>query len=568
MEWLKNMIRFMWFRNIKITWKLIFIVAVLSLAGIVGGIISAFTLNDLGKRTNSLFFNNMQGVLEVNYTKLDVDEVRYNIYNIVNRGEVSAVPMVKQFIGRMDMHISTLKKKFPTVDIDYLEETWALQKPKMERLLENPDAFVKTQEGRGLNQGVESIWRDLLLLEADAQTIGINDLKKETKVAQDKANMMVIFVIVMLGIALVLGFFTIISISRPLSRLRQSMLALSKGNLKNPELTSNTKDEIGETTAAYEASIRQLREMIGRVSEVTTSLTDIVGELTPQIASAGSAAEVVTQTMNELSKGTQEQARAADEVANTIHLIVDQIERVNRETQVIADYSTTVIAEAKQGEEDTQEIMTQVTDLANASNKATGVIQNLHQYSQEIEEIVGKIREITEQTQLLALNASIEAARAGEYGRGFGVVAHEVGKLAQKSSRSVQDVEQVLGNIRNMVLEAIKVMEEGVSKANEGKRRIVETSERFNQIFASINKVAAEIQVVAGETANLTQANQKVLEEIDTIAAISEETAANTEEVMATVENQANSVNEVANGMRRLNDFSEDLDQSVSRFRL
>lgn len=568
MKKLIAVIKFSWFYNLKTTWKLTIILGILSLAGIGVGIYSSIAINTLGKETNSLFFTNVQAIMEVNYTKLDINEMQYNLTNIVTRGDTKAVGMVERNLPRLDTRVDTLKKRAKVDSAEYFAETWEEVKPRLESFCKNPEPYVGTPQGRSLSQSVLKLWQDVLLVETDLQTVGVNELKTAIVTAQKKSVATRNIVLIMLVVAFSLGFITIRSISQPLYHLRKAMLGLAEGNLQMPTMPSATQDDIGETAKAYEDSVNKLRDMISRVSEVTSSLTTIVSELSPQIAATGAAADIVSQTMNELARGTQEQARAADEVASTIHSVVEQIDRTGQKTKVIAEYSTTVIAEARQGEEDTQTILRHINDLSDSSNKATTVIQSLQERSVQIETIVGKIREITEQTQLLALNASIEAARAGEYGRGFGVVAHEVGKLAEKSAQSVHDVEDVLGSIQEMVLNAVQVMEESVNQASQGRRVITETSERFNQIFASINKVAAEIQTVAIETSNLSQANQRVLEEIDTIAAISEQTAANTEEVMATVENQAGSVTQVAEAMKKLNDCSQELDVSVNRFYL
>lgn len=566
---MKALFKFRWFYNLKTMWKLIMIIGILLLAQVIAGFFSFFSMKGLGEETKKVFFQNVQSMKAISYARLDLAEMQYNLFNIVNRGEVSAALLLKNRIDRMDGHIKSLKssmgKEYSVMD---LEEEWASKRERFLDLAKNPQAYVGDVKGRQLLQSLTSITSKTNVIEDDSRLAGLQSSQDTIEKAAGRSKIITLMMLITFVFVFALGFLTIQAISNPLLKLRQAMIGLSKGNLQMPKLPETSRDEIGETAKAYEESVKQLRQMISGVSEVTSSLTTIVSDISPQIAAAGAAADMVSQTMNELAKGTQEQARAADEVANTIHGVVEQIDRAGNKTRVIADYSTTVIAEAKQGEEDTQAILKHINDLATASDKATLVIQDLQHHSHQIEEIIGKIREITEQTQLLALNASIEAARAGEYGRGFGVVAHEVGKLAQKSSQAVQDVEQVLGNIQNLVTNAVQVMEEGVVKANEGRKMIGETSERFNQIFASINKVAVEIQSVAKETANLSHANQKVLEEIDTIAAISEQTAANTEEVMATVENQANSVGKVAKGMRRLTDFSDDLGQSVSKFRL
>lgn len=565
---------FQWFLDLKIIWKLAIIISFLLLSSIAAGGYSYLAVSELGTKTSSLFFSNTQGLIEVKTCQTDLVNLNSVLMGIILRGETSNAANMKQFITQIDGHVSNLRRIVPGMDptvqftFEDAEKNWQGLRKTLLDCAANPGEYVNSAKGRSLSGRNNAITRPFMVLENDMQKQGLDAVKGAVGRAQAKSKFIGLFILIILIVTVSIAALTIITVSQPLYKLRQAMLGLAHGNLRIPHLSSPTRDEIGETAKAYEDSVKQLRQMISGVSEVTTLLTAFVSELSPQIAAAGSAADIVSQTMNELAKGTQEQARAADEVANTIHGVVEQIDFAGNKTRMIADYSTTVIAEAKQGEEDTQAILHHISDLANASDRATTVIQDLQHHSHLIEEIIGKIREITEQTQLLALNASIEAARAGEYGRGFGVVAHEVGKLAQKSSQAVQDVEQVLGNIQSLVANAVQVMEDSVVKANVGRKMIGETSDRFNQIFASINKVAVEIQAVAKETANLSEANQKILGEIDTIAAISEQTAANTEEVMATVENQASSVNNVAKGMRRLTEFSDDLGQSVGKFRL
>lgn len=555
-----------WFFNLKTTWKLVIIISVVSLAGIGSGMYSYVVMNTMNQQTGKVFFNNIQGISEVYMMRLDMAEVRYNYWLVINYGDFKGIGQIKDRVPRIGSQVKSMQK-FPVESVAFLAEDWVPFEERFNELVKDPQTFVE-KNPRAFLTAYATLESDLNIIEQDLQKLAVHTKKEMAATASSSAKTIGVWVILFLLIAGAMGYVTIRSISVPLRHLRHAMLGLASGDLQMPKLPPATMDEIGETSKAYEESVQQLRHMLSNVSEVTSSLTTIVSELSPQIAATGAAADAVSQTMNELARGTQEQARAADEVASTIHSVVEQIDRAGTKTKVIAEYSTTVIAEARQGEEDTQTILRHINDLSNASNRATSVIQKLQERSLQIESIVGKIREITEQTQLLALNASIEAARAGEYGRGFGVVALEVGKLAEKSAQAVHDVEAVLGNIQSMVSNAVEVMEEGVEQANEGRKVITETSERFNQIFASINKVAAEIQAVALETAGLSTANKRVLEEIDTIAAISEQTAANTEEVMATVENQASSVTLVAQGMKRLKECSKELDESVDRFHL
>jgi methyl-accepting chemotaxis protein len=559
---------FKWFYNLKTRDKLILIMGIIVLTGLITGFTGSIQMVVLNKSITNVFSQNVGSITELMTYRIDATELSFNTQLLVNYGDEKGVDMFLDRIRRFKNHDITLRRYIPADYLYNYDNHIKSVLKEMAAVVNNPSEYKGTQKGRIFITNVNSLGTDIYNLQSDVNKMGSANFVNTQNKSTFMTWVMIGITLIMLISAIALGWLTIGSISSPLLRLRQAMVNLADGDLQLPPLPSIHKDDIGETTQAYKDSVLQLREMIAGVRQVTSSLTLTVSELTPQVDAAGSASHTVSQTMNELAKGTQEQAKAADEVASTVHAVVQKIDKVNKETQVIADYSTTVIAEAKQGQEDSQSIMTHVNNLSDASDKASIVMNDLRLHSQEIEEIIGKIREMTEQTQLLSLNASIEAARAGEYGRGFAVVAHEVGKLAQRSSESVQEIEEVLSSIQLLINNAAQVMEEGVQRAKEGQSVISGTSERFNQIFGSINKVAEEIRVVAKETESLSQANQKVMEAIDTIAAISEETAASSEEVVATVENQGNNVNAVSMGMKRLVDFSENLAHAVQKFKV
>lgn len=559
---------FGWYYNLKTTAKLIIILGLLAVSGIVSGIIGSIQMSQLNDNINKVYSNNVGMMNEIMTTKIDISEIQFYAFNLVNSSDEKAADIFQNRINRFKTHTETIQKRIPEDLLYNFNDHMPKFVKYIEQAANNPKDFMGTAKGRTFLQSITTINGDMNTLQLDFQDMGTQNLKKMQDSASLASKVMTIFTIIMTIIALGMGVLTIGAIVNPLIRLRKAMVNLSEGDLVLPKMPVTFNDEIGQTTRAYQDSVKHLREMIAGVREVTGSLTHMIAEMTPQVNSTGEAASSVSLTMNELARGTQEQAKAADDIANTVHEVVQGIDKVNQETQIIANYSTTVIAEAKQGEEDAKTIMIHVNNLADASEKAGAVIGNLRQHSLEIGDIIGKIRDMTEQTQLLSLNASIEAARAGEYGRGFAVVAHEVGKLAKRSAQSVQEIEDVLGSIQSLIANAVQVMEVGVTRANEGRQVISGTSERFNQIFASINKVAEEIRGVAKETKSLSQANQKVMEAMDTIAAISEQTAASSQEVVATVENQSNSVAQIANGMKRLTTYSNDLDQAVSKFKV
>jgi methyl-accepting chemotaxis protein len=561
-----------YFNNLKTTWKLIIIVGVLVVASILASGFSFISIKSWGKETKSLYYNNVQGITDTALFRTSIAVVNTVAANLVNRGDKSRLSDIQPNINRMDAYIVSIIAKAKNIDptvvesAEYVNEAWEEIKSILNALLKEPDSYIGSQKGNALLSKFYSLNLDLDLLSSDMIKLGNQAIDKANNTAQKQSMSVLLYQLITIVLAALLVIITVRSISRPLHSLRMAMVGLAQGNLVLPKLPPVHRDEIGETSQAYQQSVQQLREMISIVTQVTGSLAEIAQDLSPQIEAAGSGAETVRITMNELVKGTQEEARAADDVSTTIYGVVNQINQVDKKTQVIASRSKEVISQAKQGEANSQTILERINELNESTGQATSVIRDLHEKSLHIEEIIGKIREITEQTQLLSLNASIEAARAGEQGRGFAVVAQEIGKLSEKSGDSVEDVTRVLDNIRSMISEAVLVMDRSCNRAQEGQADIVETSQYFQEIFTSINKVAVEIQSVAADISELTQANNRVLGEVNTIAAITEETAAHTEEVLATVDTQAASFQALTSYMNKLNSFSEQLQSLVSRF--
>ena len=560
------------FNNLKTTWKLIIIVGVVVVASIWAGGFSYFSIQSWGKQTKSLYYNNVQGVTDTALFRSSIVVINTATVNLVTRSDKSRLSDIQPNIDRIDTYMASILSRAKNIDptvvesAEYVNDAWNEIKSLLMDLLKSPDDFIGSAKGNAINSKFYSLNLDLDLLTSDMIKLGNRALDAANNNAKKQSASVLLYQFVTIVLAVILVIITVRSISHPLHSLRMAMVGLAQGNLVLPKLPPIYRDEIGETNQAYQQSVRQLREMINVVTQVTDSLAEIAKDLAPQIEAAGNGAETVRVTMNELVKGTQEEARAADDVSTTIYGVANQINQVDEKTQVIAVRSKKVIDQAKQGETNSQTILKRIDELNISTGQATTVIRELHGQSLYIEEIIGKIREITEQTQLLSLNASIEAARAGEQGRGFAVVAQEIGKLSEKSAHSVEDVTRVLDNIRSMIGEAVRVMEEGSNKVREGQSDIAETSQYFQEIFTSINEVAVEIQSVAADISQLTQANNRVLSEVDTIAAITEETAAHTEEVLATVDTQAASFQALTSGMNKLNDFSEQLQSLVSRF--
>jgi methyl-accepting chemotaxis protein len=196
------------------------------------------------------------------------------------------------------------------------------------------------------------------------------------------------------------------------------------------------------------------------------------------------------------------------------------------------------------------------------------VVNVLGEKSMEIEEIVALITEIANQTNLLALNAAIEAARAGEQGRGFAVVADEVRKLAERSNTAAGKIGTIITEIQQETGKAVKAMEDGTAAVSTGMLLMKNTGEAFVEILEMVEIVsrqAQEVSVIVEETNHLTKS---MADRLDKISDVTQQSVGNTQQVAAAAEEQNATMEEIAAAADMLSKMAEELQESVTVFKL
>jgi len=207
-----------------------------------------------------------------------------------------------------------------------------------------------------------------------------------------------------------------------------------------------------------------------------------------------------------------------------------------------------------EGAKHVQETVGEINTISGSVENSTHAVRVLGEQSQKISGIVGVIREIADQTNLLALNAAIEAARAGEQGRGFAVVADEVRKLAEKTTSSTQEISTMIGEIQQGTQTAVKHMELGTSQVEKGVTVAAATGEAMNSIEAGAVKVLAAVDEISTALQEQATASNQISQGVERIAQMTEENSA--------------AVNEVSRAAGELQKLATTLKGNVGRFKL
>jgi methyl-accepting chemotaxis protein len=242
---------------------------------------------------------------------------------------------------------------------------------------------------------------------------------------------------------------------------------------------------------------------------------------------------------NKVSESTKKQSDAAASMAAATEEMLTSIEHVaenSRHTYSIAQQSGEL---SNQGERTARDTATEMGKIADAVNISSVSINHLGEESKKISDIVNTIKEIADQTNLLALNAAIEAARAGEQGRGFAVVADEVRKLAERTGASTLEITSMIGKIQVETKEAVAGMQEGTERVKGGVAMAQQAGESMANIRDGAQQVLASVSEISTALGEQSSAGGQVAKGVEQIAQMADENSSAVAEIAVTAEELA-----------------------------
>jgi len=347
--------------------------------------------------------------------------------------------------------------------------------------------------------------------------------KAESKAIYSKlmTAMLVLIVVAIAGVSF-LGSMIYRNVVTSLSSLRSTLTAVEQNLDFTQRAPVMSNDEVGTTveavnrlTARLQDSLKQIADQSDRVSEAAKHLTE--------------TARTVTESSSSQSAAAADMAATVEEMTVSINHVADQAGEANR----LSGESGTL---AIDGEKTIVETVEDINEIATTVRSASDFVAHLDRDSQRVNEVIGVIKEIADQTNLLALNAAIEAARAGEQGRGFAVVADEVRKLAERTSQSTQVIAETIAamqvNAQNTV-DGMKAVDErvtaGVERANAANSAIA-------QIRTSSGRAVDRVAEISNAIREQGIASTSIAQQVERIAQMSEENHAAAENTSSTAE--------------------------------
>lgn len=376
----------------------------------------------------------------------------------------------------------------------------------------------------------------LIQLQVDAAKVEYERVEKLTKFIRVTA---IIIIIAGLTLSIALGLIITRSVNRGVKELAKTAKKLANGELTS-RVDWDSNDELGDVGRAFNQMASEFSTLISQVRQSAD-----------QVASAATMQASTAEKVSAISVNQTSQASIAASSIENLNLAVKEIAQKTVDVVTSANEASSM---ANEGQQVVNKAVVGIQQVATTVSESAKLMASLGQRSDQIGKIVNVIKDIAEQTNLLALNAAIEAARAGEQGRGFAVVADEVRKLAERTATATSEISQMISAIQSETVNAVATMEKGSTEVHEGVTLANQAGLSLKNINSSVKRVVEMIEQISEATRSQSETTNEITKRVEHIASMAKE--------------NTSSVDETTQASRDLQKLSADLQQVVSRFKL
>ncbi len=376
----------------------------------------------------------------------------------------------------------------------------------------------------------------LIQLQVDGAKNEFERVEKTTRVIRITA---IASIAIGLTLSIILGFIITRSVNCGVRELNITAKKLANGDL-TARVNWDSTDELGDVGRAF--------------NQMATEFSTLISQVRQSADQVASAATVQTVTAEKVSAISGSQTQQAGIAATSIDNLNSAVKEIAQKTVDVVASANDASTMADEGQQVVNKAVLGIQQVAVTVSESAQLIAVLGQRSNQIGQIVNVIKDIADQTNLLALNAAIEAARAGEQGRGFAVVADEVRKLSERTATATAEISKMISAIQSETGNAVTTMEKGSKQVSDGVALANQAGQSLQNINMSVKRVVDMIAQISDATRSQSETTNEITKRVEHIAAMARE--------------NTSSVDETTHASRDLQKLSADLQQVVSRFKL
>lgn len=564
-----------WLSNMKVTAKIVCLIAMAGIALATVGWTGASYLRAVQADMDQMYTQKMQAVRLLSECSITVRAVQARILENVSLTDRKQIEKNKRDIQNyMDAYEKTWRE-YETLDNGTastveVKKHWQDFRGSVDQMMEL--SLEGNQKGASDLYGTKAIkeiidWDDSMVplrqaVNDEAEAIN-NQNQQEVRTAIYSMSIKTLVAMVLMG---VFGWMLIRTITHPLTEMIGVCQRLSAGDFRQTARQINRNDEFGDMANILTMMREKLNGLMGKTSKSAEQIAAASEELTASSQQSAQASQQVAVSVTQASDAVTCQQQGIEKSTESVRKVAGAVQQLQGEADRVASHASAAYDQAVAGNSAIEASVAQIRSVETTVGESAATVDKLGQRSQEIGQIVATISGIAEQTNLLALNAAIEAARAGEQGRGFSVVADEVRKLAEQSQEAAQQISLLILGIQSDTSNAVNSMKQGSTAVADGAKSVENLRATFDHIRNFVDNVSKEVAGMAEAIRGVAEDTQIITKHIAEIDRQGDKVASEMQSVSALSEEQSAAASEIASASDSLARLAQELRGSLQAF--